>query len=234
MDTVLTREEPSCYLKADFLPFTVIYLQSADVEKIRIQLQQTIHKAPNYFNKTGVILDLSKIDRTLEPFNLTAIISTVRQLGLLPAALRGLLSMEEPLASTLQLPLLNTSAIPRDLSQANKLKEERRTKTLLITKPIRSGTQVYAKGGDLVIVAAVHHGAECLADGHIHVYGALRGRALAGIGGDVNARIFCHSLEAELVSIAGYYKVEEGAGRNVKGPLQIYLKDRKIQIESMV
>jgi len=79
----------------------------------------------------------------------------------------------------------------------------------LITTPIRSGQQVYAPGGDLVVLAPVSAGAEILADGNIHVYGPLRGRALAGVKGDTEARIFCQSLEAELISIAGNYKVNE-------------------------
>ncbi|MAB25605.1 MAG: septum site-determining protein MinC [Pseudomonadales bacterium] len=79
----------------------------------------------------------------------------------------------------------------------------------LITEPVRSGQQVYARGGDLIVMAPVSAGAELLADGHIHVYGPLRGRALAGVQGNTEARIFCQNLEAELVSIAGQYKVAE-------------------------
>ena len=79
----------------------------------------------------------------------------------------------------------------------------------LVTEPVRSGTQIYARGTDLIVTAAVSAGAELVADGHIHVYAALRGRALAGAGGDVEARIFCSRLEAELVSIAGRYLVSE-------------------------
>lgn len=82
-------------------------------------------------------------------------------------------------------------------------------KTRLVTQPVRSGTQIYARGGDLVVLAPVSPGAEIVADGNIHVYGALRGRALAGASGDSQARIFCTRLEAELVSIAGRYLVSE-------------------------
>ncbi|MRB49474.1 septum site-determining protein MinC, partial [Bacillus thuringiensis] len=81
---------------------------------------------------------------------------------------------------------------------------------------------VVCKGGDLVITASVSHGAELLADGNIHVYGALRGRALAGISGDKQARIFCHSLEAELVSIAGFYRLSDAITPQ-PGPCQIFL-----------
>jgi septum site-determining protein MinC len=87
-----------------------------------------------------------------------------------------------------------------------------------------------SKGGDLVITASVSHGAELLADGNIHVYGALRGRALAGIAGDKNARIFCQSLEAELVSIAGFYRLSD-AIEPIASPCQIFIHDERIQIE---
>jgi septum site-determining protein MinC len=83
------------------------------------------------------------------------------------------------------------------------------TRAQLVTQPVRSGTQLYARGGDLVVTAAVSPGAEIVADGNIHVYGALRGRALAGASGDRDARIFCSRFEAELVSIAGRYLVSE-------------------------
>jgi septum site-determining protein MinC len=87
--------------------------------------------------------------------------------------------------------------------------EPPRPATRLVTTPVRSGTQVYARGGDLIVTAAVSPGAELVADGNIHVYGPLRGRALAGASGDAGARIFCSRLEAELVSIAGRYLVSE-------------------------
>lgn len=83
------------------------------------------------------------------------------------------------------------------------------TRAQLVTQLVRSGSQIYARGGDLVVTAAVSPGAEIAADGNIHVYGALRGRALAGASGDRDARIFCTRLEAELISIAGRYLVSE-------------------------
>ena len=99
-------------------------------------------------------------------------------------------------------------------------------KALLVTQPVRSGTQLYARGGDLVVTAAVSPGAEIAADGNIHVYGALRGRALAGASGDRDARIFCTRLEAELVSIAGRYLVSEQLPPEQHGaPVQIALVD---------
>jgi len=104
-------------------------------------------------------------------------------------------------------------------------------KTRLVTQPVRSGTQIYARGADLVITAAVSPGAEIIADGNIHVYGALRGRALAGAGGDVEARIFCSRLEAELVSIAGRYLVSEQLPAEQQGfAVQIALIDERLTV----
>jgi septum site-determining protein MinC len=100
-----------------------------------------------------------------------------------------------------------------------------------VTQPVRSGTQIYARGGDLVVTAAVSPGAELIADGNIHVYGALRGRALAGASGDADARIFCSRLEAELVSIAGRYLVNEQLPAGERGlPVQIALVDDSLTI----
>jgi septum site-determining protein MinC len=104
----------------------------------------------------------------------------------------------------------------------------------LLTQPVRSGRQVYAHGGDLVVMSSISPGAELLADGHIHVYGALRGRALAGVSGDLTARIFCRSLEAELVSVAGYWRVREDIPEAIIGkPAQVFLDGEKIAIEPL-
>jgi septum site-determining protein MinC len=84
----------------------------------------------------------------------------------------------------------------------------------IITSPVRGGQQVYAQGGDLIVLAPVSSGAELLADGNIHVYAPMRGRALAGIKGNTAARIFCQQLGAELLSIAGQYKVSEDLRRD--------------------
>ena len=104
-------------------------------------------------------------------------------------------------------------------------------KTRLVTQPVRSGTQIYARGADLVVTAPVSPGAEIMADGNIHVYAALRGRALAGASGDVEARIFCGRFEAELVSIAGRYLVSEQMPAAERGfPVQIALVDDRLTI----
>ncbi|MBN8516383.1 MAG: septum site-determining protein MinC [Candidatus Accumulibacter sp.] len=95
--------------------------------------------------------------------------------------------------------------------------------TLFIDRPLRSGQQIYARGGDLVILAAVNAGAEVIADGHIHIYAPLHGRALAGASGAAGARIFCTRFDAELVSVAGLYRTFDGG-------VPIELADKPVQI----
>lgn len=105
---------------------------------------------------------------------------------------------------------------------------------LLVERPVRSGVRLYAEGRDLVVLAPVGAGAELLADGSIHVYGPLRGRALAGVSGDATARIFCRRLEAELVSVAGHHCVAEEIAEPLLGrPVQVRLQGETLRIETM-
>lgn len=108
-------------------------------------------------------------------------------------------------------------------------------KTVYVDKPLRSGQQVYAKGADLVVLAAVNHGAEVLADGNIHVYAPLRGKAIAGARGNTSARIFAQVLEAELIAIAGIYRTSENPlPDNVRGKAaQIRLDGEKLLMEPL-
>jgi septum site-determining protein MinC len=104
----------------------------------------------------------------------------------------------------------------------------------IVTQPVRSGQQVVSLEGDIVILSSVSPGAEVLAQRHIHVYGALRGRALAGVNGDVEARIFCQHLDAELISIAGHYQINESLHDDLRGkPAQIYLQEDVLKVESL-
>jgi len=107
--------------------------------------------------------------------------------------------------------------------------------TLVIDKPVRAGQRIHAEGGDLVVLAIVNAGAELIADGDIHVYAPLRGRALAGARGDTAARIFAQGMEAELVSIAGYFLVfEEGIPAALRGkPVQVVLEGERITLSAL-
>jgi len=107
--------------------------------------------------------------------------------------------------------------------------------TLVVDKPLRSGQRIYAKGGDLVVLALVNHGAEVIADGSVHVYAPLRGKAIAGARGDTSARIYAHSLEAELLSIAGIYRTTENPlPADVAGkPAQVFLDGEKLLMQPL-
>lgn len=107
--------------------------------------------------------------------------------------------------------------------------------TRVIDRPVRSGQQIYARGGDLVVLGMVSHGAEVIADGNIHVYGPLRGRAIAGANGDADARIFAASMEPELIAIAGTYRTtDKPLGSDVLGkPAQVRLRDDKLLVEPL-
>lgn len=110
-----------------------------------------------------------------------------------------------------------------------------RRSTVVIDKPVRAGQRIHAEGADLVVLAIVNAGAELIADGDIHVYAPLRGRALAGARGDTGARIFVQAMEAELVSIAGYFQVfEDGIPAPLRGkPTQIRLEDERIRLDPL-
>jgi septum site-determining protein MinC len=104
--------------------------------------------------------------------------------------------------------------------------------SMLVDRPVRSGQRLYAPGGDLTIVGPVSSGAELMADGNIHVYGPLRGRVIAGLKGDIGARIFCRQLQAELVSVAGHYRVSENIPADLKGrSVQVFLDHEVLRIE---
>lgn len=104
--------------------------------------------------------------------------------------------------------------------------------TMVVDQPVRAGQRVWAQGGDLVVTATVNAGGEVIADGNIHVYGALRGRAIAGVGDNAEARIFAQNFDPELISIAGYYAVREGlAGAPIGKAVQVRLTGERMRFD---
>lgn len=219
-------------LKGRLYTFTVLHVQSTDKQLFSQQFAETVAKAPKLFERTPVVFDLSSVHD--EEFELQELLQIAREHGMIPVAIQGGNPMQDTLAQLQGLAVLNASS-SQDKPIIERPMEHHApeaSKSRLITTPVRSGQQMVAKGGDLIITSTVSHGAELLADGSIHVYGALRGRALAGLSGDLNTRIFCLSLEAELVSIAGYYRLSD-AIEPINGPCQIYLVDQHIHIEAL-
>lgn len=229
-------QEEYFQLKADFIPLTVIKLTHHNLDGIQKQLEKTIRKAPNYFQSAPILLDVTELKDQAQ-FDVEALLHALKLNRLITVAIRGADKKLAARAEQQGLALLNKAP----LKEATKEKAEptalnNQSPTKIITKPVRAGTQIYAKGGDLIILAGVNPGAECFADGSIHVYGPLRGRALAGINGDTTARIFCRSLEAELIAIAGHYQVNESIktpNNSPHGMIQIYLNHEKLQINTL-
>ena len=220
-------------LKGRLYTFTVLQVLNIDKDIFSQQFSETVLKAPKLFDRTPVVFDLSSVNH-LE-FDLQGLCQIARDHGMIPVAIQGGNALQDTLAQCHGLAVLNASAsqdkpiIDRCIEQSTAAES---AKAKLITTPVRSGQQVVAKGADLIVASSVSHGAELLSDGNIHVYGALRGRALAGISGDLEARIYCQSLDAELVSIAGFYRLSD-AIEPINGPCQIYLSDEHIVIESL-
>ena len=214
-------QSPVFQLKGSMLAITVLELTQNDLERLDQQLAVKVAQAPDFFNNTPLVLALDKLPAECG-LDLPALIALCRKHGLRTLALRAGDPQVIEAAAALDLPVLPPSGAKErklDLSskapaEPSKPAEPIYRPTRVVTTPIRGGQQVYAQGGDLIVLAAVSPGAELLADGNIHVYGPLRGRALAGIKGDTNARIFCQQLAAEMVSIAGHYKVAEDLRRD--------------------
>ncbi|MFQ7900813.1 MULTISPECIES: septum site-determining protein MinC [Pseudomonas] len=211
-------QAPVFQLKGSMLAITVLEIVRNDLDALDEQLAAKVEQAPDFFNNTPLVLALDKLPADGADVDLAALIALCRKHGLRTLAVRAAQPAYISAAEGLDIPVLPPSgARERKVDLASKAPakpaEPVYRPTRVVTTPIRGGQQVYAQGGDLIVLAAVSPGAELLADGNIHVYGPLRGRALAGIKGDANARIFCQQLAAEMISIAGQYKVAEDLRR---------------------
>ena len=234
---------PCFQWKADFFPMTVLKLTNTNITHFSDQLQKTLKQAPNYFANAPIVIDVAKVEQPQKQLDLAGLCTALREQHIIPVGLRGLDAKHSDFAASHGLALVKASkpadapTKPVETAPADTPKpaEPLNHKTKIITKPVRSGSRIYAKGGDLIVLAAVNAGGEVIADGNIHIYGPLRGRALAGALGDSEARIFCRSLDAELISIAGHYQVKE----HIKTPkattdmMQIFLDGEKLQIEGV-
>ena len=206
--------------------FTAVVMDLYDysAELFVAQLKQKIATAPQFFNASPLVLNLAPFEGELKDEQLEQIVAACREMGLQPIACRGAgielkytvmglglasLPSAKTRSTDIQAEPAQSKAAHVKASPLAGNKEPAFRPSKVITKPVRSGQQVYAEGCDLIVMAAVSQGAEGLADGHIHIYGPLRGRALAGVKGDTNARVFCRQMEAELVSIAGYFVLNE-------------------------
>lgn len=234
--------------KGGMLPMTVMELSNADPERIRQQLAGKLSQSPAFFQHTPVVLSVEKLD---EPhLALERICAVCRDHKLLPVAVRGgaepvrqsawalglgwFPPVEEGRARRLE--SVSASPVEEDVPTEEPVLEVKSAAagTRLYRGTVRSGQQVSASDGDLVVIGAVNAGAEVLAAGSIHVYGALRGRALAGIHGNTQAGIYCRELAAELLSVAGNYKRLEDIDSQLLGhPAEVHFTKEQLEIKPL-
>ena len=235
----------NCFeLKGAMLPLTLVELHFFDQQEFETVLREKIRQAPGFFKDIPVIVSLEKYAGPAAQLDFFQIIGICRRHNVHVVAVRGGDEDARRLARNASLAWMPAgSARPAPEPRPEKPPEEAPPPLealptgapgKVITQPVRSGQQVFAPEGDLIILAPVSAGAEVLASGNIHVYGPLRGRALAGIHGDGNAHIFCQSMEAELVSIAGHYKISEDLQEGCwKQAAHVQLRDDVLMVDRL-
>ena len=241
----------SCFqLKGSVFTTVVLELRQYSAAAFTSELKQKIEQAPQLLLQSPVIFNVDKCSDQEGDIDFSWIVQQCRDLGLQPIGFRSCPRFDDALQQT-GLPLLPASSgrggktIPKvpgttvsseasrpPVSPQQTIVEKRvRAPSRIVTHPVRSGQQVYARDCDLIVMSQVSEGAEVLADGNIHIYGGLRGRALAGVAGDESARIFCHSLEAELLSVAGNFLLSEDFREQLwKKPVQVSLNEESLCI----
>jgi septum site-determining protein MinC len=230
-------------------------VRTLDAGRLAAEMAERVQRAPKLFARAAVVLDFGGLSRCPDAAEVRTLLEALRGAGVLPVALAYGTSAIEELSKDVGLPLLAkfrasyerdgetepapaarkaAAAEPAPAPAPAAAPAARAEPGLVHVHPVRSGQQVYAQDRDLTVCATVGAGAEVIADGSIHIYGALRGRALAGAGGLANARIFCREFHAELVAVAGHYKVLEEIPKELLGKaVQIWLEHDKLRIEQL-
>lgn len=234
-------------------------LKRLDPESLSAELHDKVESAAKLFLRAPVVLDLSHLPDLPDIEIVRDLLARISNCGMLPVGISYGTSENDQLAQALGIPVFAkfraayeragetavdapTHATPAPPSREPAPVEPKPaigsgsavTTGLLHDKPVRSGQQVYARGRDLILTTLVGNGAEVIADGSIHIYGALRGRALAGAQGDESARIYCQEFHAELVSIAGQYRVFEDIPQDLRGKsVQAWLEGDKLLLKKL-
>lgn len=237
----IASEDPSnpCYeIKSADLSLVALLLKTSDVSEVLRALKLQMAESPGFFDQDPVVIDVSGLGLSEdEHIDLQGLMAVLREYALVPLAIKGAPSALLTLARGLGLVDASDARIRRSVplveapaSQAPLVEpiapRPAPIGAMCIDKPLRSGQQVYAKGRDLIVMGMVNAGAEVIADGHIHIYGTLRGKAIAGARGNGNAQIFAQVMEPELISIAGVYRTSENPlSKDVLGkPAQVSLQ----------
>ncbi len=231
-------------------------VRNLDVAQLANEMRDRVQRAPNLFARAAVVLDFGGLSKTPSFEEARTLVDGLREAGVLPVALAYGTKEIEALSQQLGLPLLakfraQYERVDGDAAPPAPAPEPARAKAsepapaakpaaanaspgLIQRTPVRSGQQVYADNRDLTVLSAVGAGAEVIADGSIHIYGPLRGRALAGAQGNEDARIFCREFHAELVAVAGHYKVLEDIPKELRGKaVQVWLENGQLKLAAL-
>lgn len=221
-------------LKGGLFTVTVMYLRQGNLEIIEQQLIDKIKQAPDFFKNTPVVIDLGNITQPDVTVDFPGLCGVLRSRGMIPVGVRSGSGQLQAAALNAGLPLFPEARISSAAKKSEKSKAGPVQRTKIVTQPVRSGQQIYAPDSDLIVLGPISPGAEVLADGNIHIYGTLRGRALAGVKGDTGSWIFCQQLEGELVAIAGHYRVIEQLDVGIREkPVKIHLAEERLIIEPL-
>jgi septum site-determining protein MinC len=236
MSVTLAAHAPTTFeIKSAQLPLVALLLKSPDLSRLQVELSQRFGDIPDFFDHDPLLVDLTPLQASGQAgaaVDFPGLLALLRGHRLLPMAVRGGNESQTAAAVLAGLVLANDALVQRAASAPATEPVPPSTASpppvapavspvsgaMVIDKPLRSGQQVYARGRDLVVMAMVNPGAEVIADGHIHVYAPLRGKAIAGARGNSDARVFALGMDPELISIAGIYRTSEvPLGADVKG-----------------
>lgn len=197
--------QTSIKLKGSNFTLSVIYVHDAQPEEIRREIEEKVKQAPGFLKDAPVVINVSGLscDTLWNTISQAVLATDLHIIGV--SGCRNS-QLKQAIASS-GLPLLTEGKVKKkhSLTDTTQPQVPAAVKTRLVNMPVRSGQQIYARNSDLIVTSSVSSGAEIMADGHIHIYGMMRGRALAGASGDVDCQIFCANFFPELVSIAGHY-----------------------------
>lgn len=220
-------------LKGSSFTLSVVHLNHSEPAVIRKALAEKVKQAPTFLQNAPVVLNVSALAPDTD---LLLIQQAVTDAGLRVVGVSGFQSDEQKqVILSVGLPLLTEGKTGKaSKASASVVPPPPAAKTRIINTPIRTGQQIYARDCDLIVTSHVSAGAELISDGNIHVYGMMRGRALAGASGDTNCQIFCTQLAAELVSIAGQYWLSDRIPATFyEQSARLFLKDNILTVESL-
>ncbi|MCC8373938.1 MULTISPECIES: septum site-determining protein MinC [Photorhabdus] len=220
-------------LKGSNFTLSVVHLHNDQPEIILQALQEKVEQAPDFLKNAPVVINISALPASAD---LKALHYAIDSAGFRIVGISGCRDEQQRRAVIkASLPLLSEGKKQKTSAKEDKPAEPAIKKTRVINLPVRSGQRIYAQGSDLIVTSNVSAGAELIADGNIHIYGMMRGRALAGASGDQECLVFCTHLNAELVSIAGQYWLGDKIPTELAGKAaKLSLVNNELTIEPLI